>query len=59
METLREFPIVIDIRSYDTGFVVKINTISTYYQYLEDLAKAIYPRVRQELSQDGSCAGSC
>lgn len=59
METSNVFPIVIDIRPYDAGFVVKIGPISTYYPYLEDLARAIYPSVRYELSREEPCAGSC
>lgn len=59
MADQNRFPDIIDIRPFDEGFVVKLDEFSTYYQYLEDLARAIYPSVRHELNREEPCAGSC
>lgn len=59
MDSVQKFPTVIDVRSYDNGFVVRMDDVQTFYPQFEDLCRAIYPSVRHELSDDGPCAGTC
>lgn len=56
---MNEFPSLIEITAYEQGFVLRVNKAATYYSDLENLARAIYPSVRQELNTEGACAGSC
>lgn len=53
------FPRQIEVVPYDSGFVLRVGRTTTFYADLENLARAIYPRVRPELSRLPPCAGSC
>lgn len=59
MERAQSFPLRIVVEPFDNGFVVKINSVSTYYPDLENLAKAIYGSVRSELNGSNAVIGNC
>lgn len=59
MSAEESLPLVIDIQAYDSGFIASIDKKLTYYPDLENLAKAIYPHVRKELTPTELCVGSC
>ena len=59
MNSYENCPSLIDIKAYETGFIVRTGTTSTYYSDFENLAKALYPSVRRELNNGEACAGSC
>ena len=59
MEQVAQYPLLIEIKPFEMGYTVRSDTTVTYYQSLENLAKAIYPSVRHPLNTDNACAGSC
>lgn len=59
MEFQGQFPVLIEIVPFEQGFVLRVNKSSTFYNNLENLARAIYPSVRHELNNERTCAGSC
>ena len=59
MEDITQYPSLIEIKPYETGYTVRADKSVTYYNDLENLAEAIYPSVRHPLNTDNACAGSC
>ena len=53
------FPRMVDIKPYESGFIARIDDVSTYYESMELLSKALLPCIRGELTSLDTCAGSC
>jgi len=60
VEKVTTFPVSVEIRALDNGFVVRIDSkYASFYPDLENLAIAVIPNIRNELRVQDVFVGNC